>query len=80
MDNRNFVANLQKSIDDVRVFVDGSYFWYLGIPYSNVYAVPALLLSAVVGSVMAVARAKPSLLGRARRWVRAGHKLCASSR
>jgi hypothetical protein len=56
VDNRNFFANLQKSIDDVRVFVDGSYFWYNGVPFSNVYAVPALLLSAVVGSVMAVIR------------------------
>jgi 4-amino-4-deoxy-L-arabinose transferase-like glycosyltransferase len=58
VDNRNFLANLQKSIDDVRVFVDGSYFWYLGITFSNVYAVPALLISAVVGSVMAVARVR----------------------
>jgi 4-amino-4-deoxy-L-arabinose transferase-like glycosyltransferase len=58
VDNRNFFANLQKSIDDVRVFVDGSYFWYNGVPFSNVYAVPALLLSAVAGSVMAVARAR----------------------
>lgn len=64
VDNRNFFANLQKSIDDVRVFVDGSYFWYLGITFSNVYAVPALLISAVVGSVMAIVRAKPSPLGR----------------
>jgi hypothetical protein len=58
VDNRNFFANLQKSIDDVRVFVDGSYFWYNGVPFSNVYAVPALLISAVVGSVMAVTRSR----------------------
>jgi hypothetical protein len=64
VDNRNFVANLQKSIDDVRVFVDGSYFWYNGVPFSNVYAVPVLLISAVVGSVLAVVRTKPSPLGR----------------
>jgi hypothetical protein len=58
VDNRNFFANLQKSIDDVRVFVDGSYFWYNGVPFSNVYAVPALLISAGVGSVMAIVRAR----------------------
>jgi 4-amino-4-deoxy-L-arabinose transferase-like glycosyltransferase len=61
VDNRNFFANLQKSVDDVRVFIDGSYFWYLGITYSNVYAVPALLISAVVGSVMAVTRIRSPL-------------------
>lgn len=63
VDNRNILANLQKSIDDVRVFVDGSYFWYNGVPFSNVFAVPALLISAVVGSVLAVMRVKPSHSG-----------------
>ncbi len=63
VDNRNILANLQKSIDDVRVFVDGSYFWYNGVPFSNVFAVPALLIGAVVGSVLAVLRAKHSHSG-----------------
>jgi len=58
VDNRNFLANLSKSIDDVRVFVDGSYFWYNGVPFSNVFSVPALLISAAVGSILAVVRGR----------------------
>jgi len=58
VDNRNFLANLSKSIDDVRVFVDGSYFWYNGVPFSNVFSVPVLLISAAVGSMLAVVRGR----------------------
>jgi 4-amino-4-deoxy-L-arabinose transferase-like glycosyltransferase len=58
VDNRDFFANLRKSIDDVRVFVDGSYFWYNGVPFSNVFAVPALLIAALVGSVLAIRRGR----------------------
>jgi len=50
VDNTAFFENLRKAIDDVRVFLDGSYFWYNGIPFSNIYAVPALVVSAVLGS------------------------------
>ncbi len=57
VDNTAFFDNLRKAIDDVRVFVDGSYFWYNGVPFSNVYAVPTLLLGAVVGSGLAILRA-----------------------
>jgi 4-amino-4-deoxy-L-arabinose transferase-like glycosyltransferase len=57
VNNLDFFANIQKSIDDVRVFVDGSYFWYNGIPFSNVFAAPALLISAGLGSVLAIIRA-----------------------
>jgi 4-amino-4-deoxy-L-arabinose transferase-like glycosyltransferase len=56
VNNANFLANQQKSIDDVRVFIDGSYFWYNGIPFSNVYAVPTFLIAVGVGLVFAVAR------------------------
>lgn len=58
VDNRNFLANLSKSIDDVRVFVDGSYFWYNGVPFSNVFSVPVLVISVIVGSVLAVVRGR----------------------
>jgi len=57
VDNTAFFDNLRKAIDDVRVFVDGSYFWYNGVPFSNVYAVPTLLMSAVAGSGLAILRA-----------------------
>lgn len=58
VDNRDFFTNLRKSIDDVRVFVDGSYFWYNGVPFSNVFSVPALLIGAVVGGFLAIWRAR----------------------
>lgn len=57
VDNTAFFDNLRKAIDDVRVFVDGSYFWYNGVPFSNVYAVPTLFMSAVAGSGLAILRA-----------------------
>lgn len=57
VDNRDFLTNILKSLDDVRVFVDGSYFWYNGVPFSNVFAVPALIIGAMVGSVLAIWRA-----------------------
>ena len=66
VDNTAFFENLRKAIDDVRVFVDGSYFWYNGIPFSNVYAVPALVVSAVLGSSLAILRA--DALHKARRF------------
>ena len=58
VNNADFAHNLQKSLDDVRVFIDGSYFWYNGVPFSNVYAVPALLIAVVVGGVLALARVR----------------------
>ncbi len=58
VDNLNFFHNIQKAIDDARVFVDGSYFWYNGIPFSNIYAVPALILGAIVGGVLAIVRSR----------------------
>lgn len=56
VDNTAFFQNIHKAVDDARVFVDGSYFWYNGIPFSNVYAVPALVLSAIVGGALAIVR------------------------
>jgi hypothetical protein len=49
VNNLNLAQNLNKALDDVRVFVDGSYFWYNGIPFSNSFAVPTLLIACVVG-------------------------------
>ncbi|MDW8293511.1 MAG: hypothetical protein RML84_10510 [Anaerolineae bacterium] len=57
VNNLDVLNNLRKAIEDVRVFVDGSYFWYNGVPFSNVYAVPTLLLACAVGSVLAWQRA-----------------------
>lgn len=54
VDNRDLWTNLGKALDDVRVFVDGSYFWYNGIPFSNVYAVPTLLVAIAAGTAFAV--------------------------
>lgn len=56
VDNRDVLANLSKAVDDVRVFIDGSYFWYNGVPFSNAYAVPALAIALIVGLVFAVHR------------------------
>ncbi|MCS6847312.1 MAG: glycosyltransferase family 39 protein [Anaerolineae bacterium] len=58
VNNLDFFHNIQKAVDDARVFVDGSYFWYNGVPFSNVYAVPALILGAVIGGVLAVVRGR----------------------
>lgn len=58
VNNLDFFHNIQKAVDDVRVFVDGSYFWYNGVPFSNVYAVPALILGAIVGGVLAIIRGR----------------------
>ena len=54
VNNLDFWSNLQKAIADFDVFIDGSYFWYNGVPYSNVYAVPAFIIAVVVGSILAI--------------------------
>ncbi len=56
VNNLDFWTNLQKAITDFNVFIDGSYFWYNGVPYSNVYAVPTFVIAVIAGSVLAVAR------------------------
>ncbi|HEY3340395.1 MAG TPA: glycosyltransferase family 39 protein, partial [Anaerolineae bacterium] len=56
VNNLDFWANLQKAIADFNVFVDGSYFWYNGVPYSNIYAVPAFVIAVGVGSCLAFVR------------------------
>jgi 4-amino-4-deoxy-L-arabinose transferase-like glycosyltransferase len=58
VDNMAFFQNIRKAVDDVRVFVDGSYFWYNGVPFSNVYAVPALVLGAIIGGALAIVRGR----------------------
>jgi hypothetical protein len=56
VNNRDVLKNLEKAVIDFTVFLDGSYFWYNGVPFSNVYAVPAFVISAVVGSILALRR------------------------
>jgi len=56
INNADFASNIQKSINDVRVLIDGSYFWYNGVTFSNVYAVPAFLISVAVGGVFAMSK------------------------
>ncbi len=63
VDNRNVWGNLLKSWDDVRVFIDGSYFWYNGTPFSNVYAFPALLAAIVLGGALAIWRKQARTFG-----------------
>ncbi|MCL4506268.1 MAG: glycosyltransferase family 39 protein [Chloroflexi bacterium] len=58
VNNLNLLANLNKAIADFNVFIDGSYFWYNGVPFSNVYAVPAFVISAVAGSILALRRSE----------------------
>lgn len=66
VDNRDVITNLRKSIEDVRVFVDGSYFWYNGIPFSNVFAVPTLVGATLVGGALAIrGRSRCACDGRA---------------
>jgi hypothetical protein len=54
VNNVDFAKNLPKAIDDVRVFIDGSYFWYNGVPFSNEYAIPTLIAALCAGLFMAV--------------------------
>lgn len=56
VNNLDVLANLGKALADFDVFVDGSYFWYNGVPFSNVYAVPAFIISAAAGSALAFGR------------------------
>ncbi len=56
VNNLDVLANLGKALADFQVFVDGSYFWYNGVPFSNVYAMPALAIAAAAGSLLALRR------------------------
>ncbi len=69
VNNLDVLTNLRKAVEDVRVFVDGSYFWYNGVPFSNIYAVPTLLIALSVGCVMAVLRTRSAHIEqRAQGW------------
>ena len=57
VNNLDVLTNLGKAIADFNVFVDGSYFWYNGVPFSNVYAVPTFVIAVVVGSLLVYRRA-----------------------
>ncbi len=56
VDNLNFLTNLGTSWSNFKVFVDGSYFWYNGVTFSNVYALPALEIAVAVGALLAPRR------------------------
>ena len=56
VNNLDLPANLGKAIADFNVFMDGSYFWYNGVPFSNVFSVPAFVAAAVIGSGLALRR------------------------
>jgi hypothetical protein len=56
VNNFDLATNMQKAFDDVRVFLDGSYFWYNGVAFSNTLAVPFFLSSIAVGLLLAAMR------------------------
>ncbi len=47
VDNLAFAANLARRLDNVQSLLDGSYFWFHGRVYTNPFAVPIVLVSAV---------------------------------
>jgi hypothetical protein len=57
VNNLDLWTNLGKAIADFNVFLDGSYFWYNGVPFSNVYAAPAFVISVIAGSLLVMRRA-----------------------
>jgi hypothetical protein len=52
VDNRDFFKNLGTSWSNFTVFIDGGYFWYNGVTFSNVYALPALGLALLLGALL----------------------------
>ncbi len=54
--NSDFLANLSKRLADFEVFLNGSYFYYNGVPYGNTLAMPWFLASLVMGSLFALGR------------------------
>jgi len=56
VNNLDFLNNLTASWSNFKVFIDGSYFWYNGVTFSNVYALPALGVSVVIGGLLAARR------------------------
>ena len=62
VNNLDVWTNLGKAVVDFQVFLDGSYFWYNGVPFSNVYAMPAFLIAAVAGSLLSIRRARSERL------------------
>lgn len=56
VDNLDFLTNLGTSWSNFKVFIDGSYFWYNGVTYSNIYALPALAVALVLGALLALSR------------------------
>ncbi len=65
VNNLDFFKNLGTSWSNFKVFIDGSYFWYNGVTFSNIFALPVLALAVVVGAVFALRQQRPAL----RRWL-----------
>jgi hypothetical protein len=59
VNNFDLATNMQKAFDDVRVFLDGSYFWYNGVAFSNTLAVPFFLSSVFIGLMLVAQRKNP---------------------
>jgi hypothetical protein len=52
VNNLDFFNNLSVSWSNFKVFVDGSYFWYNGVTFSNIYALPLLAAALIIGALM----------------------------
>ncbi|MDQ4044714.1 MAG: glycosyltransferase family 39 protein, partial [Chloroflexota bacterium] len=50
VDNLAFLDNFRQQLSELRIFLDGGYFWFLGGVYTNPIATP-VILSSVVGLV-----------------------------
>lgn len=56
LSNANFLGNFAKRLADFEVFLNGSYFWYNGVPFGNTLAMPWFLGSVAVCAGLAFRR------------------------
>lgn len=56
LSNANFVGNFAKRLADFEVFLNGSYFWYNGVPFGNTLAMPWFLGAVAIGAALALWR------------------------
>jgi hypothetical protein len=67
VDNRDFLKNLGVSWSNFSVFIDGSYFWYNGVTFSNTAALPVLAIALALGALLV--RVDPRVRPFAPRWL-----------
>jgi hypothetical protein len=67
VDNRDFLKNLGVSWSNFSVFIDGSYFWYNGVTFSNTFALPTLAIALLIG--LAFVRVDPRVRPLTPRWL-----------